>query len=221
MSALDPKASPRNGYATVRRRLLQELRDQGISDERVLAAIDKVPRHNFVEDTWRNDAYKNKSLPIGNSQTISQPYVVAFMSQLVLAGRAYERVLEVGTGSGYQTAVLAELVKTVFSVERIKSLSEQARARLRTLGYRNIHFGYTDGNEGWAAHAPYDTILVTAAAGQVPDELLAQLDRRGRLIIPVGPSGAQSLQVIDRAGGALQCRDVLPVSFVPLRSGRE
>jgi protein-L-isoaspartate(D-aspartate) O-methyltransferase len=202
-----------------RARLIAELRGDGITDERVLAALAKVPRHEFVEEAWRAEAYKNRPLPIGQAQTISQPYIVALMTQLLLERGPRRRVLEIGTGSGYQTAVLAELVASVFTVERIKSLSEQARTRLRQLGYRNVHFGYADGTQGWAAHAPYDGILVTAAAEQVPQALLEQLDRGGRLVIPVGPPHHQMLRVVDR-NGRYETREVAAVSFVPLLEGR-
>ncbi len=147
------------------------------------------------------------------------------MTQLLLepapGGAPRRKVLEIGTGSGYQTAVLAELVQNVFSVERIKALAEQARNRLRGLGYRNIHCGYSDGTAGWAAHAPYDSIIVTAAATEVPKALLEQLERGGRLVIPVGPSAHQTLKVIDRtAANRWQTREVAGVSFVPLLEGK-
>lgn len=208
-----------------RARLIAELRAEGITDERVLETLQKVPRHEFVDESWRAEAYKNMPLPIGLSQTISQPYIVALMTQLLLdrnapGGGVRKKVLEVGTGSGYQTAVLAQLVANVFSVERLKTLSETARARLRGLGYRNIHFGYSDGSGGWAAHAPYDGIVVTAAAAEVPKALLEQLDRNGRLIIPVGPPAQQMLRVVDRSGGRWHSRDVTSVSFVPLLEGK-
>lgn len=215
-----PRQALGSALPSARARLVAELRAQHISDERVLAAIGKLPRHEFVEESWRAEAYKNKPLPIGQAQTISQPLIVALMTQLLLDGAPRKKVLEVGTGSGYQSAVLAEVFAAVFSVERIKPLAEQARLRLRQLGYRNIHCGYADGSDGWAAHAPYDGILVTAAAQEVPRALLEQLARGGRLIIPLGPAGAQQLRVIDRTPHGLHARDVSPVSFVPLLSGR-
>ncbi|MDD3762675.1 MAG: protein-L-isoaspartate(D-aspartate) O-methyltransferase [Nevskiales bacterium] len=201
-------------------RLISALRQQGISDERVLAAIAKVPRHAFVDDALKNRAYENNALPIGHAQTISQPWVVAMMTQVLLAGRKPQRVLEVGTGSGYQTAVLAELVPTVFTVERIRPLSETARRRLATLGYRNIHCGYADGMNGWLPYAPYDGILVTAGADTIPSALIQQLGPSGRLVIPVGSHGAQSLRVIDRRGAGTREQDLGRVSFVPLLAGK-
>ena len=209
-------AAPSNAQ----QRLVDELRKQGIDDERVLAAVARVPRHDFVDDALKNRAYENNALPIGHAQTISQPYVVALMTQLLLKGRKPQRVLEVGTGSGYQTAILAELVPTVFTVERIKPLSEQARRRLSTLHYRNIHFGYADGMNGWLPYAPYDGILVTAGAESVPPILIQQLAPSGRLIIPVGPQGAQSLRQIERRGSGMREQDLGRVSFVPLLSGK-
>lgn len=203
-----------------RERLLDELRLNGISDARVLDAMAAVPRHEFVEQTWQSEAYQNKPLPIGLSQTISQPYVVALMTQLLLEDGPRRRVLEIGTGSGYQTAVLARVVEIVYSVERLKALSETARARLRALQVRNVHFAYADGSVGWAAHAPYDGILVTAAALEVPAALLEQLAPGGRLVIPAGPPQAQTLRVIDHGARGYVQRDVAEVSFVPLLEGR-
>jgi len=204
-----------------RAKLVAELRREGIVDERVLGAIQKIPRHQFVEESWAGEAYKNRALPIGQAQTISQPHVVALMTQSLLDGEpARKHVLEIGTGSGYQTAVLAELVTKVFSVERIKTLTETARARLKLLGYRNIHFGYNDGTLGWAAHGPYDGIIVTAASLDVPKALLDQLMVGGRLVIPVGPPADQMLRVIDRTPRGLVSREIAHVSFVPLLGGR-
>lgn len=203
-----------------RYRLLRELRRMGITDERVLAAIGKLPRHQFVDEGWQADVYQNKSLPIGYAQTISQPYMVALMSQLALEGAMRRKVLEVGTGTGYQSAVLAELVEAVFSVERVRPLAVQARQRLRHLGYRNIHCGYADGCNGWRAHAPYDAIIVTAAAPEIPRSLIDQLARGGRLVIPVGPEGTQTLKIVDRTACGPEMQEIAPVSFVPLLTGR-
>jgi protein-L-isoaspartate(D-aspartate) O-methyltransferase len=206
--------------AQARTRLLEEIRQAGVNDAAVLAAITKVPREKFVDDALKNRAYENNALPIGHAQTISQPVVVAFMTQALIHGRKLERVLEVGTGSGYQTAVLAELVDTVFTVERIKPLSEQARTRLSALAYRNIHFGYADGMNGWLPYAPYQGIVVTAGADSVPPALLEQLAPGGRLVIPVGPPGRQSLKLVERRGSSFREHDLGWVSFVPLLSGK-
>jgi protein-L-isoaspartate(D-aspartate) O-methyltransferase len=212
-----------------RRRLFEELRKQGIRDERVLATIGKVPRHEFLEEALRNRAYENNALPIGYGQTISQPYIVALMTQALFAAdgskeagpeRKLKRVLEIGTGCGYQTAVLAELVPAVFSVERLKRLSEQARQRLAHLGYHNMLFSYGDGALGWPTYAPFDGILVTAAAAAVPPALIDQLAIGGRLVIPVGPNGHQSLQLIERTPKGVKTRELCGVTFVPLLAGR-
>ena len=204
-----------------RAKMVQELHKQGITDERVLAAILKIPRHEFVEEAWQAEAYRNKPLPIGQAQTISQPYIVALMTQVLFEGEVpRKRLLEIGTGSGYQTAVLAELAPNVFSVERLKCLSEIARERLKRLGYRNIHFGYADGHLGFPAHGPYDGIVVTAAAAEVPQALLEQLAPGGRLVIPVGPAKDQRLRVVDQIARGFRSEDIAAVSFVPLLEGR-
>ncbi|WP_084196882.1 protein-L-isoaspartate(D-aspartate) O-methyltransferase [Solimonas soli] len=211
---------PAGALATARTRLLDEIRAAGVQDAAVLAALARVPREKFLDDALKNRAYENNALPIGHAQTISQPVVVAFMTQALTQGRRLERVLEVGTGSGYQTAVLAELVDTVFTVERIKPLSEVARTRLAALGYRNVHFGYADGMNGWLPYAPYKGILVTAGAERVPPALLEQLAPGGRLVMPVGPQGRQSLKLVERRGSSFREQDLGWVSFVPLLSGK-
>jgi protein-L-isoaspartate(D-aspartate) O-methyltransferase len=203
-----------------RKRLIDEVRRWGVKDERVLATLAEVPRHEFLEDAFKGRAYENNALPIGLSQTISQPYIVALMTEAALGGGKPHKVLEIGTGSGYQTAVLAELVPAVFTVERLKMLSQQARARLERLGYDNILFTYSDGMNGWASHAPYDAIVVTAAAERVPQALVDQLAPGGRLVIPVGSPGAQSLQLITRTPKGPVTRALGDVSFVPLLGGR-
>jgi protein-L-isoaspartate(D-aspartate) O-methyltransferase len=206
--------------ASVRAKLLEELRQQGITDERVLEAMARIPRHEFVEEALKSDAYRNRALPIGHAQTISQPYVVALMTQALLGGGKRKKVLEVGTGSGYQTAVLAELVEIVFTVERIRPLTEVARQRLQAMGYRNVHFGYADGSLGWTPYAPFDGILVTAGAESVPAALTDQLAPGGRLVIPVGPRGGQSLLLIERGVRGLTRKDLGSVTFVPLLTGK-
>jgi len=203
-----------------RRRLIDELRADGIRDVRVLAALEKVPRHEFVDDALKSRAYENNALPIGHAQTISQPYIVALMTEALIRDRMPRRVLEIGTGCGYQTAVLASLVPAVFTVERLRPLSEQARARLRALGFENVFFTYADGMDGWPAYAPYDAIIVTAAADAVPPALVEQLAPAGRLVIPVGSAGSQSLRLIEKRTDGLTDRALAAVSFVPLLSGR-
>ena len=203
-----------------RLRLVKELRQSGITNDRVLDAIAKVPRHEFMEEALRFQAYTNTALPIGLAQTISQPYIVALMTQTLLDTGSCKRVLEIGTGSGYQTAVLAELISSVFSVERIRSLSEKARKTLKRLEYRNILFSHTDGNMGWKSYAPYDGIVVTAGAQTIPESLTTQLADGGRMIIPVGPNGAQKLECVTKTGSRIKREVVGPASFVPLLSGR-
>ena len=185
-------------YDGARQKMLDsQIRARDVRDPRVLEAIRKVPRHLFVEEALRDRAYLDKALPIGEKQTISQPYMVAVMSEaLELRGR--DRVLEIGTGSGYQTAVLAELAESVFSVERIASFVPIARQRLESLGYYNVLIKVGDGTIGWSEHAPYDAILVTAAAPQVPRPLLDQLKLGGRLVAPLGPEDTQMLMRIRR-----------------------
>lgn len=186
----------------------------------VLAAMRKVPRHAFVGEEMRRYAYDNGPLPIGHGQTISQPYIVALMTDLARPTRE-SRVLEVGTGSGYQTAILAELVAEVYSIEIVPPLAELAAERLQRLGYQNIHLRTGDGYHGWPEHAPFDAILVTAAAPAVPPPLIEQLAAGGRLVIPVGePAFGQELRLLKKeADGELETRDVLPVAFVPLTGG--
>ncbi len=219
-SRAQPTTAGALSTATAMNRLLDELQRQGLSDAKVRAALAKVPRHEFLDEALKSRAYENHALPIGHAQTISQPLIVAMMTQALLHGRRMTRVLEVGTGSGYQTAVLAELVGTVFTVERIRPLSELARVRLAGLGYRNVHFGYADGMNGWLPYAPYDGILVTAGAEQVPAALLDQLAPSGRMIIPVGPAGHQSLKLVERRGHSFREQELGTVSFVPLLGGK-
>jgi protein-L-isoaspartate(D-aspartate) O-methyltransferase len=203
-----------------RKRLIDEVRNWGVKDERVLNVLQKVPRHEFLEDAFKSRAYENSALPIGQAQTISQPYIVALMTEAILRDGLPRKVLEIGTGSGYQTAVLAELIPGVFTVERLRRLSEQARRRLEALGYHNIFFTYADGMKGWAAHAPYDAIVVTAAADHVPPALVEQLAVGGRLVIPVGTPGMQGLRLVAKTATGATTRELGDVSFVPLLSGR-
>jgi len=195
-----------------------------ITNARVLAAMLKVPRHEFVPPGIRPHAYDDSPLPIGHEQTISQPYVVAFMTEK-LEPKPADRVLEVGTGSGYQAAVLAELVQEVYTIEIVEPLARHAEADLNRLGYTNVHVRAGDGYQGWPEAAPFDAIMVTCAPEDVPQPLTAQLKDGGRMIIPVGPMGNQQLVLLRKAGGRLQQHAVLPVSFVPMtgqaRQGRD
>lgn len=209
-------------YQWARRALLDRLEAQGIRTPAVLAAIEAVPRETFVDEVQSVRAYEDCSLPIGQGQTLSQPYIVARMTELVLGGESrLKRVLEVGTGSGYQAAVLSQLCQTVFTVERIGAFLEQAKARHRQLGLLNIRYMHRDGFKGWPSQAPFDGILVTAAPDNVPPELKEQLAVGGRLVIPVGEQGGgQKLTVITRlAANDYQTRWYDLVSFVPLLPG--
>jgi protein-L-isoaspartate(D-aspartate) O-methyltransferase len=203
-----------------RKRLIDEVRGWGVKDERVLRVLQRVPRHEFLDDAFKGRAYENNALPIGEAQTISQPYIVALMTEAILQDGVPRKVLEIGTGSGYQTAVLAELVPAVFTVERLRRLSGQARRRLDALDYHNVFFTYADGMKGWAAHAPYDAIVVTAAADAMPPALLEQLAVGGRLVIPVGRPGGQSLRLVTRTATGTTTRALGDVSFVPLLAGK-
>jgi len=201
-----------------RDRLVQRLREHGISDERVLAVIGEVPRHIFIDEALATRAYEDTALPIGHGQTISQPFIVALMTKTLL-NKPRERVLEIGTGSGYQTAVLAALVKRVFTVERIQPLIERARERFRAMKLRNVRVKYDDGNLGWPDQGPFDGIIVTAAARSVPAALLEQLAVGGRLVIPVGGDRSQELKVIDKMEDGVQEESLEYVRFVPLLRG--
>jgi protein-L-isoaspartate(D-aspartate) O-methyltransferase len=202
-----------------RTRLVERLREEGIRDGRVLEAIGRIPRHLFVDEALSHRAYEDTALPIGLGQTISQPYVVALMSQAAVEHRP-KKVLEVGTGSGYQTAVLASLVTEVYTIERLEPLMRQARRRLRELGYHNVHFRTADGSSGWPEHAPYDAIVVTAAASELPSVLVEQLSLGGRLIIPVGSALQQELLLVERTEQGVTTTPLEQVVFVPLVAGR-
>jgi len=202
-----------------RDRLIQRLRDAGIANNHVLDVMREIPRHIFVDEALASRAYEDTALPIGFGQTISQPYIVARMTAALLDGKSPVRVLEVGTGSGYQTAVLARLVDELYTVERIAGLQELARQRLKRLNFRNIRYKHSDGSWGWDIFAPFDGIIVTAAPEEVPEELFSQLADGGRMVIPAGRSGRQQLLVFERQGTQIQ-QDVLDrVSFVPLVKG--
>jgi len=202
-----------------RARLVERLFEQGITDVRVLEVIRTTPRHLFLDEALAHRAYEDASLPIGFNQTLSQPYVVARMTELLLAGGRPRRVLEIGTGSGYQTAVLAPLVGELYSIERIRGLLEKARLRLRELGLQSVSLRHGDGFAGWADKGPFDGILTTAAPLAVPEELRSQLAPGGRLVIPVGPEAEQQLVVVTRTETGFETRAVEPVRFVPLLGG--
>lgn len=203
-----------------RDRLVQRLQLHGIKDMRVLTAMRQVPRHLFIDEALSSRAYEDTALPIDARQTISQPYVVARMTELVMQTPEPKKVLEIGTGSGYQAAVLAELVERVYSIERIERLYKQAHERLWKLGYRNIRLRHGDGQEGWEEAAPFDAIIVTAAPDDLPLHLLQQLAVNGRMVIPVGGThGIQELQCITRNEEGYRKEVVEQVSFVPLLKG--
>jgi protein-L-isoaspartate(D-aspartate) O-methyltransferase len=201
-----------------RERLIERLAENGIGDFAVLDAMRAVPRHLFLDEAMAHRAYEDVALPIGYQQTLSQPYVVARMTELLLGGGSMGRVLEIGSGSGYQTAILARLVDEVYAVERIKPLLEASRKRLRLLRLRNVRFRHGDGYQGWPEEAPFDGILCAAAPPTIPDELLAQLAPGGRLVIPVG-TDSQWLQLVVREADGLRTENVEAVRFVPLRPG--
>jgi protein-L-isoaspartate(D-aspartate) O-methyltransferase len=207
--------------ARTRDRLVQRLRDQGIANLAVLDRIRNVPRHIFVDEALGSRAYEDTALPIGFGQTISQPYIVARMTEALLEGERGPpgKVLEVGTGCGYQTAVLSSLVSQVYTIERIEPLLARARERLKELGIRNVRFRHGDGSLGWKAHAPFDGILVAAAPLSVPEALLKQLKVGGRLIVPVGPEGEQELVRFTRREPRIERESLGPVAFVPLLGG--
>lgn len=201
-----------------RERLVERLGERGIRNPDVLQVMRTTPRHLFLDEAMAHRAYEDTALPIGYQQTLSQPYVVARMTELLLAGGPLDRVLEIGSGSGYQTAILAQLVGNVFAVERIKPLLDASRRRLRTLKLRNVRFRHADGSTGWPELAPFDGILGAAAPAEVPAELLDQLAPGGRLVLPVGTE-TQHLQVITRTPDGFVTETVEAVRFVPLRPG--
>ncbi len=204
-----------------RRRLIDRLRDHGIRSEQVLRAMEATPRHLFVSEALAHRAYEDTALPIGHQQTISQPWVVARMTELLLeAGDAPGKVLEVGTGCGYQTAILSQLCRWVFTIERIRALLIPAQTRLRQLGYRNVSLLHGDGFRGWESNSPFDRILVAAAPREAPPTLLDQLDLHGRMVIPVG-GGSQTLRVIRRTAAGLEEEQRDAVRFVPMVHGQQ
>jgi len=202
-------------YRGARRRLVETLQDQGIRDLSVLHAIDQIPRHLFIPTGVRHRAYEDSALPIGNGQTISQPSIHARYLELLKLGGT-ERVLEIGTGSGYQTALLARLASQVFSIERVAPLLDKAREVLQQMGANNISFMLGDGTLGWRQFAPFDAILVGAAAPEIPEAYVEQLADNGRLLIPLGDRDEQILHLFTRRGEEMEKQDIAPVRFVPL-----
>ncbi len=202
-----------------RERMIARLREQGIKNQAVLDVMQATPRHIFVEEALTTRAYDDMPLPIGFNQTISQPYIVARMTELLLAKGPLEKVLEIGTGSGYQTAILTQLVKMVYTVERIYPLQRRARRCLRELHLRNVRMKHSDGGWGWEDYAPYDGIIVTAAPSEVPQALIEQLVPGAVLVIPVGDGRSQTLQRITRTEVGVQIENITSVVFVPLLSG--
>ena len=206
----DPHAAARN------RMIEHDLKDRDITDKAVLQAMRDVPRHRFVGPALQTQAYGDYPLPIGHKQTISQPYIVALMTQL-LEVRPEDRVLEIGTGCGYQAAVLARLAQQVYTVEIVKPLADKAQALLAELGYKNIFIKAGDGFEGWSEHAPFDKIILTCAVKEIPPALIEQLKEGGRIIAPLGaPGTVQQLVMATKKGGELKHRELLPVRFVPM-----
>src|SRR5437667_7757992 len=209
-------AAPASDFAAERQRMVQQqLVARGINDGRVLAAMAKVPREEFVPPDSRGASYADGPLPIGHGQTISQPYIVAFMTEQ-LRPRANDHVLEIGTGSGYQAAILAELVADVYTIEIIEPLAKNAEATLQRLGYNNVHLKVGDGYRGWPEEAPFDAIIVTCAPDRVPQPLADQLKDDGHMVIPVGDRFAQELYLLEKKNGQLKQSATLPVRFVPM-----
>ncbi|OQY26838.1 MAG: protein-L-isoaspartate O-methyltransferase [Candidatus Cloacimonetes bacterium 4572_55] len=215
-AAITPSKTPsEDPFSSKREKMIELIQKRRLTDELVIEAMKKVPRHLFVPERWRAQAYNDYPLPIGYDQTISQPYIVAFMTaQLQLTGQ--EKVLEIGTGSGYQAAVLAEIVDSVFTIEIIDSLAIKAQQILRNLNYGNIFFKIGDGYEGWIKYAPYDCIIVTAAPNHIPQALIDQLKNGGRMIIPVGSFWQELTLVMKDEEGNISQESILPVRFVPM-----
>lgn len=202
-----------------RERMVARLREQGIRNSDVLQVMLETPRHLFVEEAFASRAYEDTALPIGFNQTISQPYIVARMTELLLAAGPLDKILEVGTGSGYQTAILAQLVNRVYSVERIYPLQQRARRCLQDLNIRNVRLKHSDGGWGWDEYGPYDGILAAAAPSEIPETLLTQMGRRSVMIIPVGQGRTQTLKRITRSESGFAAEEIEPVTFVPFLTG--
>ncbi len=205
-----------------RKRLIDRIRERGVENEQVLEAMMDTPRHLFIDEALSHRAYEDSALPIGEKQTISQPYIVALMTDLLMEGaQPIKKVLEIGTGCGYQTAVLSQLINWVFTIERIASLQTETRRRLMELGYHNISYLNGDGYLGWESNQPFDRIVVTAAPRTVPQTLLDQLAPGGRLVIPVGGEQSQRLRIITRTPSGFDEQQREPVRFVPMLKGRK
>ena len=213
LDKLDPSL---NHFDEQRRKMVQYLRQLGIKDERVLEAMSKVPRQNFIDLVQQDLAYKNRPLGIGYGQTISQPYIVAYMSE-VAAIKSTDKVLDIGTGSGYQAAILGELAHQVYTLEIIPQLASKAQKILNSLGYQNIHVQQSNGYQGWVEEAPYDVIMVTAAPPQIPKSLVNQLALDGRMVIPVG-QWKQKIVIVTKTDSGVTKKTTLPVLFVPMRN---
>jgi len=217
--ALAGCASAATDYAAQRKAMVErQLKGRGIKDPRVLAAMAKVPRHLFVPEAQKPHAYEDRPLPIGLGQTISQPYVVALMTEAVRI-KPGDKVLEIGTGSGYQAAVLSEITPKAFTIEILPALADAARKRLRELGYPTVQVKTGDGYLGWPQQAPFDAIIVTAAPGKIPPKLVEQLKEGGRMVVPVGERDKQRLTLVEKQGGKLKITNLAPVAFVPMVHG--
>lgn len=214
------KPTPADFAAQRQRMVEQQLKPRGIKDERVLAAMAKVPREEFIPVNMRADAYDDRPLPIGYDQTVSQPYVVAFMTEQLRLNPS-DRVLEIGSGSGYQAAILAQLVKDVYTIEIVTPLAKTAEATLQSLGYNNVHVKVGDGYNGWPEEAPFDAIVVTCAPEKLPQPLVDQLKDGGRMVIPVGARFAQQLYLVEKKNGQLKESATLPVRFVPMQGNAQ
>ena len=216
LTTCKPPSAPARDFASEREQMVREqIVSRGVKDPRVVAAMRKVPRDAFVPSLFRPLSYTDRPLPIGHEQTISQPYIVAFMTE-ALQLKPSDRVLEIGTGSGYQAAILAELAANVYSIEIVEPLGKSAAATLQRLGYKNVEVKIGDGYKGWPEHAPYDAIIVTCAPEKVPQPLVDQTKEGGRIVIPVGPSSNQQLYLLKKIGGRLEQQAILPVRFVPM-----
>ncbi|WP_046061430.1 protein-L-isoaspartate(D-aspartate) O-methyltransferase [Methylotuvimicrobium alcaliphilum] len=204
-----------------RERMVGRLKEQGVNNHKILDAMRNTPRHLFVDEALASRAYEDTALPIGYNQTISQPYIVAKMTELLLASGPLAKVLEIGTGCGYQTAVLSQVVDYVYTVERIQPLQKKAKNLVWSLKHKNISYLHSDGGWGWPDHAPYDGILVTAAPPEIPEMLLRQLAVGGVMVIPIGHAGGQELQRVTRNASGFEVEILESVNFVPFLSGRE